>query len=166
MTTTLVRRAGRNRAGLPSIFSADPFGSLRDEFDQMLSNWFTTSDNSPVQPSFSPLLDLSETDSNYVVKVDLPGIQASDLRVQVSDNVLTISGERKYEKADDKQENGKKHGGTPHYVERYHGTFSRSVMLPTVVKQDQIDAQYRDGVLTVTLPKTEEAKPCEIKVKT
>jgi len=166
MTTTLARRTSRSRAGLPSIFSADPFGSLRDEFDQMLSNWFSTSDNSLVQPSFSPMLDLNETDSNYEVKVDLPGIQASDLHVQVSDNVLTISGERKYEKTDGKKGESKKNGGTPHYVERYHGTFSRSVMLPTAVKQDKIDAQYRDGVLTVTLPKTEDAKPCEITVKT
>ena len=86
--------------------------------------------------------------------------------MQVSDNVLTINGERKYEKTEGKKSDGKKNGGTPHYVERYHGTFSRSVVLPTAVKQDQIEAQYRDGVLTVTLPKAEEAKPCEVTIKT
>ncbi len=164
MTTTLARRVNRNRGGLPSIFSADPFGTLRDEFDQILTNWFSASDNAALQASFAPLLDMSETDANYEVKVDLPGIQASDLKLQVSDNVLTISGERKYEKSD--KADGKKNGGTPHYVERYHGTFSRSIVLPAPVKQDKIDAQYRDGVLTVTLPKAEIAKPCQITVKT
>ena len=166
MTTTLARRSNRTRNDLPSIFSSDPFGELRDEFDQMLSNWFSTSDSPSVLPSFSPLLDLKETDANYEVQVDLPGIQASDLHVQVSDNGLTISGERKYEKTEGKKTDGKKNGGTPHYVERYHGSFSRSIVLPTAVKQDKIDAQYRDGVLTVTLPKAEEAKPCQITVKT
>lgn len=163
MTTTLARRVNRPRSGLPSIFSSDPFGALRDEFDQMLMNWFSTSDNQAIPTSFSPLLDMSETDAHYEVKVDLPGITANDLKVQVSDNVLTISGERKYEKTEGKE--GKKNG-TPHYVERYHGTFSRSIVLPAPVKQDKIDAQYHDGVLTVTLPKAEVSKPCHITVKT
>ena len=102
MTTTLARRTNRSRNGLPSIFSTDPFGALRDEFDQMLSNWFSSSDAAGTT-SFSPLLDLNETDSSFEVKVDLPGIQASDLHVQVSDNVLTINGERKYEKTEGKK---------------------------------------------------------------
>jgi HSP20 family protein len=80
---------------------------------------------------------------------------------QVADNVLSINGERKYEKTE-----GEKNGQKPHCVERYHGTFSRSVVLPTAVMQDKIDAQYRDGVLTVTLPTAEEAKPREITIKT
>ena len=98
------------------------------------------------------------------MKVDLPGLQASDFNVQLSENVLTISGERQYEKTDGKEKG--KNGPTPHYVERYHGTFSRTIMLPGAVKNDQIDAQYRDGVLTVTLPKAEEAKACQIAVET
>ena len=99
-----------------------------------------------------------------VVKVDLPGLQASDLNVQVNENVLTISGERKYEKKDEKKD--EKTGNlTPHYIERYHGTFSRSVVLPAPVKQDKIEAEYKDGVLSVTLPKAEVTKPCKIAVK-
>ena len=160
MTTTLARRATRGQTGLPSIFSTDPFGTLREEFDQMLSNWFNTSDTSISFPSFAPLLDMSETDANYEVKMDLPGVKANEVKVQVSDNVLTISGERKCEKADCKEK-----GGTPHHVERYHGTFSRSIVLPAAVKQDKIDAHYKDGVLTVTLPKAENVKPCQIPVK-
>jgi len=160
MTTTLSRRANRSRAGAPSIFSTDPFGALRDEFDQMLSNWFSTSENAPAFSRFAPLLDMNETDSNYEVRVDLPGMKPSDVHVQVSDNVLTISGERKSEVTDSKN------SGTPHYVERYCGSFSRSIVLPTGVKQDKIDAQYRDGVLTVSLPKAQESKPCEIAIRT
>lgn len=161
MSTSLARRVNRNRPSVPSIFSADPFGALRDEIDQMLSNWLSTSDHPAMVPPFAPSLDMKETEAAYEVKVDLPGIKAEDVHVQVSDNVLTISGERKSEKTE-----SKKSGGTPHYVERFHGTFSRSVVMPTAVKQDKIDAQYRDGVLAVILPKAEEAKSCQITVKT
>lgn len=87
MSTTLARR---NRSTLPSVFSHDPFGALREEFDQMLSQWFNNSDSFPLKGSFTPMLDLHETDSSYEVKVDLPGIQAEDINVQVMDNVLTI----------------------------------------------------------------------------
>lgn len=161
MNTSLARRSNRAGTGLPSIFSDEPFSVMCQEFDQMLSNWFSHQSG---LPSFSPLLDMTETDSDYLIKVDLPGLQASDLNVQVSDNILTISGERKYEKKEDLNDDktGKE---TPHYIERYHGTFSRSVVLPAPVKQDKIDAQYKDGVLSVTLPKAETAKPCKIAVK-
>ena len=164
MTSILTRRPHRTGNGLPSIFSGEPFGSLRQEFDQMLSNWFSNVDNQAGLPSFSPSLDMTETDAAYEVKVDLPGLQASDLNVQVSDNILTISGERKYEKKDEKKDDktGKE---TPHYIERYHGTFSRSVVLPAPVQQDHIDAEYKDGVLSVTLPKAEVKTPCKITVK-
>jgi len=162
MSTTLSRRANRGRSSLPSIFSTDPFGGLRDEFDQMLTNWFSSSDNGGHMPSYAPMVDMSESDANYEVQVDLPGIKPEDVKVQVCDNVLTISGERKSER----MEGRKNGGGMPHYVERYHGTFSRSIVLPAAVKQEGLDAQYRDGVLTVTLPKAEEAKPCQIPVKT
>lgn len=161
MNKTITRRINRPRAGLPSIFSVDPFGALRDEFDQMLTNWFSSPDNAGAISSFSPMLDMSETDSNYQVTVDLPGINPSEVSVKVADNVLTISGERKCERAD-----GKRNDTSAHYVERYHGTFSRSIVLPTPIKQEQIDAHYRDGVLTITLPKAEVAKPCQIEVKT
>lgn len=166
MTTALSRRTSRNRTGLSSIFSIDPLNTLRDEFDQVLSTWFKDHDATAFT-SFSPSLDLSETDTEYDVKVDLPGIQANEINVQLSDNVLTISGERKYEKTDGKEgskDKGKKNG-TTHFVERFHGAFSRSIVLPGAVKQDKIDAKYNDGVLTVTLPKAEEAKPCQITVK-
>jgi HSP20 family protein len=160
MATTLARRAPRQRNGLPSIFSTEPFGTLREEFDQLLSNWFSSADTSIAFPTFAPLLDMNETDGAYEVKLDLPGVKANEINVQVSENVLTISGERKCEKASEKDK-----AGTPHHIERYHGTFSRSIVLPSAVNQEKIDAQYHDGVLTVTLPKTEGAKPCHVTVK-
>jgi HSP20 family protein len=161
MATTLARRVARNQ-GLPSIFAIEPFHALRDEFDQLLSNWFADSGQS-MPASFSPLLDLNETDSAYEVQVDLPGVKASEINVQLHDNVLTISGERKYEKTDPKDKDKK--GSTPHFVERYHGTFSRSIVLPAAVKQDKIDAKFQDGVLKLTLPKADEVKPVQIAVK-
>lgn len=160
MSTTLSRRP-QTRLGMPFLFSNEPLSTLRDEFDHLLSNWFAN--NGPdVNAAFSPLLDLSETDSTYEVQADLPGLQSSEIKVQVSDNVLTISGERKYEKTNGKE---KKAGATAHFVERYHGSFSRSIVLPGAVKQNKIEAKYHEGVLTVTLPKAEECKPCQIEVK-
>ena len=161
MTTTIARRIPRNRVGLPSLFTSDPFNALRDEFDNMLSAWFADNNAPGVPATYSPLLDLTENETEYQVHADLPGIQANEINVQVLDNVLTISGERKCEKREGKE----KKAGTPHFVERYHGTFSRSIVLPGPVKQDKIDARYQDGVLSVTLPKAHEQKPCQIPVK-
>lgn len=138
MNTRLARRLDRLGTGVPSIFPGAPLNAMRQEFDQMLSNWFSHFDHPSAIPSFSPLLDLTETDSDYRIKVDLPGLRASDLNVQVSDNILTISGERKSEKTEE-QKNERSGKEKPHYVERYHGTFSRSVVLPGPVNQDKID---------------------------
>jgi len=154
---------------MPSVFSADPMSAMRDEFDNMLSNWFT-GNGWGMHATFSPSFDLSESDADYTVKADLPGVQANELNVQVADNVLTISGERKYEKSDGgekdkKDEKDKKSVPTSHFVERYHGSFSRSIVLPGSVKNDKIDAEYHDGVLTIKLPKVTESKPCQIAVK-
>lgn len=126
----------------------------------MLSNWFSGPESASERAIFSPMLDMNETDSSYEVKVDLPGVKAEEVNVQIVDNVLTINGERRCEKMDNAKGNA-----TPHYVERYHGSFSRSVILPATVKQDQVDAQFHNGVLTITLPKAEEVKPCHIPVK-
>ena len=105
-----------------------------------------------------PSLDLSETPTTIEVRMDVPGIKAEEIDIQLANGVLTVSGERKEEK----EEKGK----TFHRVERHYGSFSRSVTLPSTVAEDKVDAQYHDGVLTVTLQKTEEAKSKKIKVKT
>lgn len=97
-----------------------------------------------------PKLSISEDASNYVVEADVPGLEKKDITVSVKDGDLMISGERKSEsESRDKQW---------HRVERFSGAFSRSVSLPDDVKSDEIKAEYKNGVLSVTLPKTEERK--------
>ncbi len=104
-----------------------------------------------------PMLDVSETKNDYVVKAELPGIDPKDIDISLMDDVLTIKGEKKQEK-EEKEENY-------HVIERCYGSFSRSVRLPGQVQSDKINATFKNGVLKVTLPKTEEAKKKEIKIK-
>jgi HSP20 family protein len=89
--------------------------------------------------------------------VELPGVNKDDVKITMQDNILTIRGEKKEEKK------GKE--GNAHRVERYYGSFQRSFSLPTSVKNDRIEAEYRDGILTINMPKAEEAKPKQIEVK-
>ena len=104
-----------------------------------------------------PPFDISETEGEIVVKAELPGMKVEDIDITLTDGLLTIKGERKMEN-EDKRENY-------HRIERRFGSFSRSLNLGLKVKADGIDAGYKDGVLTVTLPKAEEDKPKKIEVK-
>ena len=108
---------------------------------------------------WSPSVDIAETDKEYTVKADLAGVKKEDLRINVENGVLTVSGERKFEKEDKDQ----KH----HRVERSYGSFTRSFALPDDVLQDKIEAECKDGVVHVRLPKTDikKAASTEIKVK-
>ncbi|MBI2619679.1 MAG: Hsp20/alpha crystallin family protein [Ignavibacteriales bacterium] len=106
---------------------------------------------------WTPAVDIVEHENEYVVRVELPGISKEDVKIILESNVLTIRGERKQEK-DVKEENYQR-------MERSYGSFQRSFTLPTTVKNDNIDASYKDGILTITLPKLEEAKPKQIEVK-
>jgi HSP20 family protein len=99
--------------------------------------------------TWEPRLDMSETKDTLTIKAELPGLESKDLDVSVSGDVLTIKGERKQEK-DEKDEQR-------HIVERSYGTFVRMVRLPASVAQDKIKANFKNGVLTISLPKTEEA---------
>jgi HSP20 family protein len=105
----------------------------------------------------SPAFDLSETDDSLQVRMDVPGIPAKDIHIDITGNVLRVSGERKEEK----EEKGK----TWHRVERRSGEFSRSVTLPCAVKEAKVEASCDDGVLTIRLPKAEEAKSHKVTVK-
>jgi HSP20 family protein len=102
-------------------------------------------------------VDLSETDGHVVVKAALPGIQPEDVDISVSDGVLTIKGETKSEEKSESE--------NYHRREIRHGAFSRSITLPANVNDAKAEAEFQDGVLTVTLPKAEEARPKQIKVK-
>jgi HSP20 family protein len=107
--------------------------------------------------SWAPPVDIYEHDGNLVLKAELPGIDPKDVDVRVENNVLTLRGERKFDQ-EVKRENC-------HRVERAYGTFSRSFTLPNVVDTQSIKAEFKDGVLRVTMPKREEAKPKQIQVQ-
>jgi HSP20 family protein len=104
---------------------------------------------------FSPSLDVVEANDEYLVQVDLPGVAKKDLDISVADNVLTIKGE--------KHESNEKNGKV-YRKETWAGTFQRTISLPHGVDSTKIDARMQDGVLTITLPKREEAKPRQIAV--
>jgi len=104
-----------------------------------------------------PSIDVSETKSDLVIKAELPGMDSKDIDISLSNGFLTIKGEKNQEK-EEKDENY-------YLIERSYGSFTRSVRLPREVQSDKITASFKNGVLRVTLPKSEEAKKKEIKVK-
>jgi HSP20 family protein len=154
MSTTVAKREPRD---VGTWFRRGPLGNLREEMEELMSRAFGA--EAALWPSerINPSLDLAETASNVEVRMDIPGMEAKDIDIQVNGNLLTISGERKEEH----EEQGK----TFHRVERRVGSFSRSVTLPCSVRDDAVDAQYKNGILTVKLPKTEAAKSKKIAVK-
>src|SRR6516162_2163742 len=107
---------------------------------------------------WAPTADVYETGDNIVVKAELPGVDPKDLEVRIEDNTLFLKGERKLEK-EVKEENY-------HRIERSYGSFTRSFALPSSVDADKTSAEYKDGVLTLTMPKREEAKRKTIKIQT
>jgi HSP20 family protein len=146
-----VRR--RNPLGLGQWFP----NSLLD-FDRVLDSMFDNSGDFIPDP-FQTRVDVSETDQAVLVKMDLPGVAAKDLEISVDNNLLTIRGERK-----DEREEGDK-TKQYHRIERRFGSFSRSLALPCTVNEGESVAEFKEGVLTVTLPKCESAKPRKIAVK-
>jgi HSP20 family protein len=108
--------------------------------------------------TFMPAFDVSETQNELIVKGEVPGMDQKDIDINLSDGLLTIKGEKKHEK-EDKNENY-------HCVERHYGKFSRTMRVPFEVEADKVDATYKDGVLKVTLPKSETAKPKKIEINT
>ena len=131
-----------------------PLGTFTDQINRLFG---LTTRPAESFGDWSPALDAFEDKDKYTVCIEVPGLKKDDLNVTVHDGVLTISGERKTEK--DVKE------GTVHRTERYYGKFSRSVSLPSAVRADKVSAAYKDGVLTVEVPKAEEAKPKTIEVK-
>ena len=106
--------------------------------------------------SWAPPVDIYETENDIVLKAELPGIEAKDVEVRVEDNTLYLKGERKFEK-EVKEQNY-------HRVERSYGSFARSFSLPNSINADKVKAEFKDGLLTLTMPKREEAKPKTIKI--
>ena len=108
-------------------------------------------------PEWAPLVDIIEDDKEYLIKVELPEVKKEDVKVAVENGVLTITGERKSEK----EEKNKKF----HRIERAYGSFERSFIVPDYAEADRVNAEFKDGVLKVHLPKGEKAKPKQIEVK-
>ena len=104
-----------------------------------------------------PALDLTENPSELIVKAEIPGLDPKEVDISLADKLLTIKGEKKQER-EEKEENY-------HLIERSFGSFSRSIQLPTEVKSDKISASYKNGILKIVLPKSEEAKKKEVKIK-
>jgi HSP20 family protein len=132
--------------------------NLRDEIDQLFESPLAGYGEmtQPFMSGWMPAVDLFEDKDNFVVKAELPGMKKEDIEVSVHEGVLTISGERKEEK---------EHKDAESYrSERYFGRFHRTVSLPTAVMAEKVAAHYKDGILTVSLPKAEEAKPKQIPV--
>ena len=130
---------------------------LRDDIDRLFESPLTEwARNSNLLSGWNPALDLYEDKDNLYVKVELPGMKREDIDVSLHKGSLSISGDRKGEE---------KHEDAEVYrAERFFGRFQRTVTVPTSVAVDKVKAQYKDGILTITLPKTEEAKPKHIDV--
>lgn len=126
--------------------------------DKVLNDIFNTTPFwTNTNTDFAPRVNITENDSRIKLEFELPGLERDDIKVTVKDGLLTVSGERKAEK---KEEN-------ENYVrsEIYNGQFSRSFTLPETVETDKISADYKNGLLTLALPKSEKAKPKTIEVK-
>jgi HSP20 family protein len=140
-----------------ATFPSDMF-NLRREMNRVFDSFFRGADEpSLLSGTWIPAVDVAEEDDAYVVKMELPGINKDDVKITLESNILTIQGEKKAE-SEVKQKNY-------HRSERSYGTFQRSFTLPSTVRNDKIDAVYKDGILIVSLPKAEEAKPKQIEVK-
>jgi HSP20 family protein len=133
-------------------------GSLRREMDRLWDSFFGERPLARAwEREWAPSLDVSETKDNFVVKAEVPGIDAKDIDISLTGDVLTIKGEKKQEK-EEKEEDY-------HLVERSYGAFSRSIRLPAEVESTKIKASYKNGILRVTLPKSEKVKAKEVRIK-
>jgi HSP20 family protein len=141
-----------------AISRFEPFRglSLQDQFNRLFNESFDRSWDEASLTTWAPPVDIFETEQELVVKADLPDIKPEELDIRVENNILTIRGERKFEKKVEEKNYLR--------VERSYGSFSRSFSLANTVKTEAIKAEYKNGVLTLTVPKREEAKPKQIKV--
>ena len=138
----------------------DPVGrifNLREDFDDIVKDFFAGFSNVSATRGIYPLLDIREDKEKYIIGVEIPGVEKKDLKISVKKEKLIIQGEKKEEKKREEESYLR--------VERSYGNFMRSVSLPTGVDQSKITAKYNNGVLKITLPKTEKGKAKEVEVK-
>jgi len=129
---------------------------LQEQVNRLFESAFPRRSDNSALTTWTPAVDIYETENELVVKADLPEVSEKDLDVRVENNMLSIRGERKFEQKVE-EENYLR-------VERTYGTFSRSFSLPNTISTEAIKADYKNGVLTVTLPKRAESKPKQVKV--
>jgi HSP20 family protein len=134
----------------------DRLNTLRAELDRMFENPFAEFGRTEFLNGWVPALDVYEEKDHLLVNVEVPGMKKEDLEITLHDGTLTIAGERKFEGPVEKSE--------PQRSERFFGRFQRSVTLPKPVDASRVTARYADGILSITLPKTEDAKPRQIEV--
>lgn len=152
-TETLPARISRSMG----LRGGDVFGDLQNEMDSFLSRFSRGWDGHGAN-GFAPALDLSEVDDMIQAKMDIPGIKPEEIDIQVNGDMLRVAGERHEEEMEDK-------GTTFHWTERRTGAFARTVRLPCIVEGDKVTAEYKDGILSISLPKSEHARSHRIPVK-
>jgi HSP20 family protein len=134
--------------------------NMQREINRMFDSFFRSGwveDTGLAPAAWSPATDIVENDNGYIVKVELPGMSKDEVKITMQNNVLTVRGEKKRDKE------GKENGY--HRIERSYGAFQRCFTLPAAVDASTIDASFKDGILTLTLPRTEATKPKTIEVK-
>ena len=143
-----------------AIVRFEPFRDLatQREYVRLLKEAFSpmSGETEVSTRSWAPPVDIYETEDAIVLKAELPGIDPKDVEVRVEDNTLYLKGERNYEKEVNEQ--------NYHRIERSYGSFARSFSLPNSINAEKVKAEYKDGLLTLTMPKREEAKPKTIKI--
>jgi len=132
--------------------------SIQDEMNRLFDDFFGRPITRPewAEAAWCPCVDVSETKDDVIINTEIPGMSKDDVKVSVQDNILTLSGEKKQEKVEK--------DANYHRMERSYGSFSRSFTLPTSVQPDKVKANYKDGILRITLPKSEEVKPKQIPI--
>jgi HSP20 family protein len=139
--------------------AGSPLRGLQRNIDSLFDDFFDTDISVPISSdgwAFMPAVDIDETDNQFLICVDVPGVNKNDIHVEVRDSFLVVSGERK-ETRDEKK-------GGRRFSERSYGSFYRTLPLPSNVNSDQIKAEYCDGVLQITLPKTESTKAKTVQI--
>ena len=147
-----------------NIVRYDPFRELRslqDEMNRLFSSSFSRGNagegDQIMRGAWNPSVDIFENQNQIVLEAELPGMNAEDVNISIENNVLTLHGERRFEKKDE--------GDNFHRVERSYGSFTRSFTLPPTVSSENANAEFNNGVLRLTLAKREEAKPRRIEIK-
>jgi len=134
------------------------FGSLKQDMDRLFDRLVARKwDDFPAMGDWSPSMDISETKDSMIVKIEVPGMEQNDIRISLQENLLTITGEKRQEKEDKDERH--------HRVERLYGAFTRGVRLPVGVDGGKVAATFKNGLLTVTLPKTPASKGTTIPIK-